>query len=339
MNILVFQQKIFELIKEKSANKTNFVADLSQLLGLGSSAVYKRIRGDIQLNIEELYLLAHHYQISLDQFFLKNSGHTMYYFKALEKKPKSLEDYLQSINTDMERLGQSQNPIIYYVSNDLPIFYYFLSPELLAFKLFIWARTIWEWPGFQRKKFDIYQMLQKYPVLKEEQISWTSYQAIPAIEFWKESILDHLLKQIEYYHDNNVFAKKTDAFILCEQLHLLIQRIQEMALKENKWSLQQNPPKNKKTRKKFKLYQNEINNTDNIVLIQSKDTNAVYTTFDSPNFQVTSNPAMLRYSKNWFERIRKRSRLISGSEGNCLLFFNGLKKRIRKTKTEMKKEK
>lgn len=338
MNALVLQQKIFEQIKERSSNKTAFAAELSQLLGLGTSAVYKRTRGDILLNLEELYLLANHYQISLDQFSLTTSGHTSFYFKALIEKPNTFQEYLQSINADIELLGQSQNPLMYYVSNDLPIFYYFLSPELLAFKLFIWARTIWEWSGFQKKKFDIQQMFRKYPLLKQEQVSWTAFQTIPSIEFWQKSILDHLLKQIRYYYHNDVFANKTDAFILCEQLHLLIQRIQEMALTENKSGTKEKQARRKKARKKFKLFQNEINNTNNIVLIQSKDINAVYTTFDSPNFQVSSDPSMLLYSKGWFERIQKRSRLISGSEGNCLHFFNDLRKRIKKTERELKKK-
>lgn len=327
-NFPLLQKRIFEQILAKTLYKRSLVEELVNLLGISQSAAYKRIQGNVLLNLEELAKVGQHYQMSLDQLLVAPQGRAIFEFKALSQKPKSLEAYLQGLSDDLIALNKTSNPYLYYVSNDLPIFHYFLFPELLAFKLFIWGRTIWGWKGFQRKKFDLKKMLKDYPILVQPNFDLNIYQQIPSTEFWKEGILDHILTQVKYYQQNGVFAKTDDALVLCNQLKFLTQSLKEMALKETKALNDTIPTKSKRKEKNFHLFQNEISNTNNIILIQSREINWVYTTFDSPNYMVSKEPGLVSYTKDWFEKIQKRSKLISGSESSCLQFFNVLEEQI-----------
>lgn len=49
----------------------------------------------------------------------------------------------------------------------------------------------------------------------------------------------------------------------------------------------------------------------------------------------SEDTVQLNYAADWLKRIQKRSRLISGSESNCIQFFGTLEEKIEQTKKHL----
>jgi hypothetical protein len=67
------QKDLFVLIKESLPSHISLVDSIGDLLDISYDSVYRRIRGEKQLTLNELKKICSHYQLSLDQLFeLKN---------------------------------------------------------------------------------------------------------------------------------------------------------------------------------------------------------------------------------------------------------------------------
>jgi len=58
---VILFKKIKELLPDKS-----LVTVISEQLGLGEEATYRRIRGEVPISFDDAAKLCHHYQISMD---------------------------------------------------------------------------------------------------------------------------------------------------------------------------------------------------------------------------------------------------------------------------------
>ena len=61
------QQNLFKLIKSKVAEDIPLAEEIAALLNISTDSVYRRIRGEKTLSIDELQTLCVHYKVSLDQ--------------------------------------------------------------------------------------------------------------------------------------------------------------------------------------------------------------------------------------------------------------------------------
>ncbi len=67
MNTEEIQQQLFGEIKRKIGENGSAADEIAGLLGISSDSAYRRMRGEKNISLDELYTLCSHYKISLDQ--------------------------------------------------------------------------------------------------------------------------------------------------------------------------------------------------------------------------------------------------------------------------------
>jgi len=187
------QDRLLDVVSSNFTKRSKAVDYLSKFLGIGKDAVYRRMRGDTLLTPDEMAKLALHFNISLDALAFENSNTVFFSYNLFTDIINNPSDYLRSIHRDLEELNKLENVKIYYASAEIPLFYYCAFPELIAFKLYVWGRTIWDLDYLQNKPFEVDLIAPQTLDLAKSIL--TKYRRIPSIEFWSRNIADlHLVR-------------------------------------------------------------------------------------------------------------------------------------------------
>ncbi len=318
------QNYLFDSVLSKYPKKADAISALSDLLGVGSDAVYRRVRGDSDLTPKEISLIANKFKISVDSHIFNQTDHISFQFNPFVKTIKSFDDYLDDIHADVKALGSIPDVMIYYASSEIPIFYYIAEPELFAFKLYVWGRSIWNFTYLQSENFH-FDIISPAVLEKAKEV-WRMYRMQISTEMWSLNIVDNTLNQIEYHFQTNSFKKKSDAIVLCEKLLKLVQNLETMAQHGSKVETSTPTASNGSN---FTLYHNEIIYTNNTILVDSPHFKSVYTTYGNPNFLKSSDLRLFNYTQKWFNDVIAKSTQISlHGEKNRTWFFDRLNRRI-----------
>jgi len=319
------QSFIFQSLLSKFIKTSEAVTALKDLFNLNQDGVYKRIRGDSNLTPTEIEALASKYKISLDAHIFKDSDSVLFQFNPFVKTIKKFDDYVDELYSAVKPLSELKGLTLHGASSELPIFYFLASPELFAFKMFVWARSVWNFENFQKEKFSL-KLISPSTQKKAHQI-WELYSAQNTVEMWSLNILDSTLNQIEFYFSTKMLRNKTDALKLCKALFDLVSNLEMMASQGNK-TTQENGAKDN-----FKLYHNEINFTNNTLLIESDTDSIVYCNFVIPDYLRTTDTRIIEYTQNWFDDIISKSMQISSqSKKGRQYFFKNLFDKIARLK-------
>ncbi len=300
--------------------------DLAKTLNLGLGAVYKRMKSETLLDIEEIALLTEKYHISLDGLFQRENGKVSFAFPAMVQPVRQLEQYLSAILDLLRNANRRNDARIFYSTSEIPIFHYLHFPELCAFKLYIWNRLTWELPEWEDKPFNPESFLENRRLqhLREEIIA--AYNQMRSTEFWSVSILNNTLNAIDYCTESGVFVNPNDAVLLRNQVKELVQHQKEMAKTGLKFNPGAQPEQGSGD---FILYHNEIAHTNITILLEWDQGRMAFATFDNPNFMYTTEPEFTGYAADWFVKLRKRSLLISKEgEKHRDRFFNMVNRHI-----------
>ena len=74
MNVNEMQQQIFQVIKIKLPAEASMADEVAKLLDISSDSAYRRMRSEKAITFDELFILATHYKISLDQLMNIETG-------------------------------------------------------------------------------------------------------------------------------------------------------------------------------------------------------------------------------------------------------------------------
>ena len=326
MNKVNIQEQFLSILHKKKQTKV-LVELFQEYLNIGKTAAYNRLKGATDLTANELGILSNKFNISLDAILNNNKNTIEFSIPSMRKTPGNVNEFLAGIKLYIEELAKRQNPHVRYVTNEVPLFVYFFYPELISFKFFIWARSIWNWENIQDQKFSVSTHVFQFNLPHETKTILDKYMQIPSTEFWNTNILDNTINQIRYYQAAEVFEKQEDIDSIYNALENVINHAENMAIEGRKFY-----PGKKKNRiylEPFNLYYNQFIYTNNTILTNSRDMNSVFTTYDNPNFMKSDDPDLIKYTKNWFDALKKRSTKISGeSEKQRRNFFSILHKKI-----------
>ncbi len=293
--------------------------EIAKILNLGSGAVYKRMKGETMLDLSEIALLTQHYNILLDSLFQPERAKVTFEFAPLLHPVHHLEQFMTDIRDLFVRLSRLPGVRVYYSTTEIPFFHYLLYPELTAFKLYMWNRTIWELPEWEDKTFSL-DMIMSSPRLqrlREELIDL--YCRIPSIEFWPSTLLNNTLNAIKYCADSGTFEENHVPVLLRRQIESLILHQRDMAKNGLKFRPNEKPDTNAG---EFVLYHNEITHTNNTIMVEWDNGRTVFATFDNPNYMITTQHDFGEYASKWFYKLRKRALLIAREgEKNRNAFF------------------
>lgn len=313
------QQQYFERLLALHPSKLDMVSKLTRLLNLSKDAVYRRLRGATALTANELLELQKHYQLSYDS----EENASLFQFNYAGGDIKSPGDYIDQLQERLEQIKQLTNLEVLIANPGLPFFHEMVFPRLMAFKLFIYGSTCWNFPGWREMRFRP-EIIDQQVLDKAFQVGAFSY-SVPGHELWTMGILHATLDQIEFMHMADRFHDDRQAFDLLDDLSDLVEHLEAMAKNGRKFVPGTSPEKGAA----FLPAQNELANNDNVILVQSDQANVLFATFITPNFLQTADPKVCKLTRNWFNVIDELSTPLGADAGKQRnWYFNRLRRQL-----------
>ena len=328
MDVNQIQQQLFQLIKTKLPADVSVADEVGKLLEISSDSAYRRMRGEKVMTIDELYKLATHYKISLDQLMNIQAGGFLFQGSIVNTSTYGFDQYLTGMLHTMSYYNSFKNKEIYYSCKDLPIFHHFHLREIAAFKWFFWLKTYLQHPGFAKRKFKF----SDYPddLFKLDQQVLGLYNQLASREIWNIESMSIFLRQIEFYRNSHVFESDEDAFKLYEALEKTWGHLEKQAAFGYKFKY--GDPEQKPLGE-FKMYFNEVLLGDNSILVVTDGIKMSFLTHTTFNYLMTRDVVFTENMYNQMQNQMKRSTLISEvSEKERSRFFRIIRERIQKRK-------
>lgn len=319
LQILLFQQ-----IKEKLPPHLSLVDELSELLGISYDSSYRRIRSEKALSMSELSKVSQHFGISIDDLFNLKSSNVVFKHVHFCPPDVGVKQLLKNILNDLKRIHSSRHGKLIYAAKDPPIFQYFQFPEIAAFKMFFWEKTLFQFPQHTNNKFAIKDYDDEVKSIGEQVL--TASLKIPTIEIWNEDTFNITFKQIEHYWVSGLFENKEDIRILCDKMYVWIEHIKSQAELGFKYLYGTDP---QGVENSYQFYENEVVLNDNTVYVETEHFTATYITYNVLSLLVNTDKAFCAGVKKFLKGILKESILISSvnaKERNR--FFNRLLEKI-----------
>jgi len=300
------QQKLFQEIKAKVPSTHSFVHEIADILGLSYDSAYRRIRGDKEISLEELYKLTMEFSLSLDNIFKTESKEVSFQCAPLDCNSFKVKDWLALVLYNIKEISEAREKEIIYAAKDVPVFHYFQIPEIAAFKIFFWEKTLFQFPEYE----DMYFRLDEIDpeVIKIGQQALFYATKVPAKEIWNQDTFNIMLRQIEYYWISGIIRKKDDALNLIDKVDLWTRHIHKQAEQGSRLMFEQSSGGIENS---FQFYENEVVLSDNTILVNTDKKTTVYLTFNVLSLLVTNNNFFAGHISRYLNGLLKKSNLIS----------------------------
>lgn len=319
------QVKLFQQLKNLLPGEEKFVLVIMEHLQLTRSQAYRRINGTVPVSLNELSIFVKTFGLSLDDLLLDQTDGLIKFSAALRINDTYL-GFLQQLHQTISFVSELKDAEIQYATNEFPIFYTFMFPDLVKFKLYMWNRTFWKNTTSQLPfslniaNFDELELARKIREI---------YLSLSTTEFWHLRLVDNTFSQIGYALESGFFKEPEEAYKLIEQLERGLQHVKSMVVHGKKRFLEDTETT---SRADFNLYLSELP-TNVHFLVTQPTSQQLFSTFDNPNFMHTRNRAICNYTANWFENLQKKSVLISQSGHKARnQFFHRLEQEIEELK-------
>ena len=310
---------LFDLIRKTWQKNIALVDEVSELLGLGTTATYRRMRGDKPISLEETVKLCRHFNISMDSLVgVTHKNHIQCRYAPLNLS--DITDFItfvqvSSNNFEDTRLTPGGEIILSAV--DVPIFNILPYKELTLFKLFSWSKSVYDFTADYETFVNEVEKIES--LNKNYEIILNSYHLVPSTEIWTDSTIDAVLRLLSYHSEMKHFSDDKIPVTLCEQLLDLIDTLQKWAEKGTKGS--------KDTSFKFYVSETYIANTF-ILFKKGKKTNCLIKLYTINGLGI-SDERFCKETENWLQKSIQQATLISGaSEKERFKFFSGQRKKV-----------
>lgn len=316
---LPIQAVFIQKLKHIMPPAMGLAEEMADVLDISTDSAYRRIRGETDLSVDEVYKLTKKYAISIDSVFSNLNDTVTFAYTKLTDDAGNFEIYLDRILNHLKLINTFEDRKIFYVAEELPMFFSFFSRRLTEFKLFYWQRSVLNVPEYQGKKFD-FGIIPKEQIRKAQKIL-EEYKTVPSVEIWTNETILTVTKQVEYYYDIGIFKEKDTAIGLLEdimEMALYVQSCAESGSKEKDSG--QND---------YMLYHSDVVLGTNCIYIKTGDASHAYVSFNTMNSLTTNNREFCEETEHWIRNLEKKSTLISGvAEKQRFQFFNRMTKHI-----------
>lgn len=329
-NVENIQSAFFEEIKGKLDNSTSLVEEVAELLNVSTDSAYRRLRNKTYLTFQETAILANQFNISLDKYINPKEDLVTFSYQTLDEDKFNFTDYLNSIVSDLKQIKKGESPEITYFAVDIPLPQLLFVPEVAAFKLFFWEKTILNFEKLNKSKFHF--TFGNEEVNKISREIRDLYISIPSKEIYSPETIQTTLKQIQYYLDAGYFESTEIAVALCDKFHQLIEHIRDQAAEGEKTH-----KKDPSLSAKYELYYNEVIYSDTSIIAENKLGKFSYLANNGLRRIVTNNEQFFDSSKRSVTKLLKKASLLSGaSEKERNMVFNSYLNSITELKSSIK---
>jgi hypothetical protein len=328
MDINQIQQQLFQIIKNKIPPELSVADEVGKLLNISSDSAYRRMRNEKQITFEEVYILANHFKISLDQLMSISAGGILFQGNFVNEKTYGFEQYLTGILHTMAYFSSFKNKELYYSCKDMPLFHHFYVREFAAFKWFFWLKTYLQFPGFAKRKFKFSDYPEELFPLEQQVLGM--YNQLDSREIWNIESMSVFFRQVEFYREADMFESDEDILRVYEALEKVWDHLEKQAALGYKFKM--DDPEQKRLGE-YKMYFNEVLLGDNSILAVTDNTKMAFMTHTTFNFIFTRDVTFTENMYNHMQTQMKRSTLISEvSEKERSRFFRIIRERIQKRK-------
>jgi hypothetical protein len=220
------QRELFTFIKDSLPAHISLVDTLADLLNISYDSVYRRIRGEKPISLNELKILCEHFHLSLDQV-LQFKGETVVFdAPEINSQGDDFTEYLKGVLKQMKYFNSFSVKEMLYLCKDTPVFYFYIFPEIGAFKTFCWIKTLINAPQYQDKVFSI----KEFPFDECNRIGQQiirEYTLLPSTELWNFESLNSTVNQLEYYRDAGLFKTNEDYLAVINSFDKMLNHLQE----------------------------------------------------------------------------------------------------------------
>ena len=323
------QAKLLQKVEDKTEGK--LVDILSELLNISDDSSYRRIRKEKILTLDEILLICTKFNISFDETIGESKNNIVAFSFNFKDSNYDFKEYLSTVINQLKAI-KNNDGTMYYSAKDIPIFHFFQSKELTAFKIFYWLKTMSNTKTeFATNEFNFDIIPAEIQSITKQ--IYTSYSQVKSHEIWNYETIHSTINQITYYKDLGYISTK-QAIILFDKLKELLNHLQEEIECEFKFHIGN---KYIGDDKNFKFYYNEIITADNSIYAEYGKIKESFKPHIILNYMTTNNSQYCDYIKSIFESVIKKSTLISGvNEKDRKIFFNYNIKRIANAKERLK---
>ncbi len=306
------QDHFIEKLKEVLPPGIGLAEELSDVLGISLDSAYRRIRGETEISIDEVYKLTKQYTLSVDDVFSNQKDTVTFAYTKLTDSEANFEAYLNRLFNHLKRIHTFDKKRIHYVAEEIPIFYSFSSEKLAEFKLFYWQRSVLNIEKYQHQKFE-WGIISPDLVKLAHQL-YKEYLQIPSVEVWTDETILTGIKQISFYFESGVL-KKNQTLELLEEYRQMVGKVQQFA---------EHASKQKSDKEEtYQMYCSEVVLGTNCIYVLMGEARYSYISFNTLNSLTTTNPEFCEETEHWMKNLEKKSTLISGvSEKQRYQFFS-----------------
>jgi hypothetical protein len=321
----LLQINLFQHIKFALPSNLSLADEVADVLDVSIDSAYRRIRGEKQLIFEEIQKLSNHFHISIDKILNLKSDSVLFSGVYLEHKNFDFLKYLDdNMHKNLAYVASFEQKELIYFSKDIPIFYYYMFPELAAFKFFVWMKTLLQFPEYASAKFSL-EKIQDSFFERAKKIAAVACQ-IPTIEILNVENIHTTLRQIEYYKDTGLFTSASELDLLYIKLEEMINHMENICAVGRKYLPGQKPLL---THSALKMYVNDfvIGDHSNVAILNGKK--MCFLCHNIINVLSTQDEEFCNYSYDFIQNIIRKSTQISDSgERERVVFFNMIRERI-----------
>lgn len=315
----------FQHIKSILPGHISFVDEIAELLNISNDSAYRRIRGQKHISLDEMQKLASHFKISIDQFLHLQSDSYIFSGELPEKDDKGFEKWMDNVLRQLTYISSFTHKHFYYLAKDVPIMDQFMVPELMAFKSFLWRRSILQYENMKGLKFSIKNANPEH--LEMGKKIEAVYVHIPTTEIWNLESINSTIRQIEFYREANMFESEEDVKQVYMALLKLIDHIELQAEKGLKFRVGETPGAGAAS---YDLFWNDLVTADNTVLAELELKKVTFLNHSVLNFISTTDIRFNTFIHGNMQNLIKRSTQLSKvGEKDRYRFFNSLRDKIK----------
>jgi hypothetical protein len=321
------QSGFLDQIKQRIPPNVSMADDLADVLNLSRDSVYRRIRGETILSLDEIGVLCRHYSVSLDALLSQTADTVGFRYQVVSYSDFTFEHWLRSIESNLQLIisfPEKDKELVFY-AKDVPVFYYFNFPQLAAFKMFFWMKTVLGYPQYQAEKFSMALVPDEYLAIGTR--IWEQYAKIPSTELWSDENVLVTLKQIEYFHECGYFSSPEEALKIIDDFAALVRKISEWATKGTK---------DGKTGD-LRLYKNEILIAENTILFKMGMKRVIFLTHNIIDILTTSHEVLCKRTEQFLNTLLNKAIPISiTGEKERFKFFSQMEEKIQSVRLRIK---
>ncbi len=329
MNAAELQINFIKQIKNQLPSHLALVDVLAEQLNLSNDSAYRRIRGESPLSLNELKVLCEYFHLSLDQLLQINNDTVVFQALGINAAQGDFTDYLKGLLKQLKFFNSFEKREMLYQCKDAPFFYFYLFPEIGAFKTFCWLKSVLNKPGYQNKTFS----LQEFPF--EEcnrlgQIIIKEYTSLPSTELWNFESFNSSMNQLEYYKQAGLFKGEKDFIAVLHSFEKMLDHLEEQARSGIKFMPGEADVIHNAS---IKFYVNEIIIGNNSFLLDLNGEQLSIVTYNVLDYMLTKDIRFCKKVFDGFNTLVGRSTLISGTgEKERNKFFRAQREKINQLK-------